>query len=70
MTTKELPVLLNPSQAAHLLGGVTSATLAVWRYKKKRDLKWHKIGRRVFYKESEILDFIARHEVDPAATQA
>lgn len=70
MTTKELPVLLNPSQAAHLLGGVTSATLAVWRYKKKRDLPWVKVGRRVFYEESEILAFITRHKVDPMAARA
>ena len=63
MSTSEvtvLPVLLTPAATARLLGGINPGSLAVWRCTGTKSLPWIKVGRRVFYKQSDVLDFIER----------
>lgn len=52
-----MPKLLTPKQAAESLG-LSEATLATWRCRKLRDLRFVRIGRRIFYELAEIERFI------------
>jgi len=52
-----MPKLLTPKQAAEVLG-LSEATLATWRCRKLRDLRWVRIGRAVRYELTEIERFI------------
>ena len=51
--------LLNRKQAAEFLC-VKEQTLAQWATAGRYDLKFVKIGRRVFYKRSDLEEFIER----------
>jgi predicted DNA-binding transcriptional regulator AlpA len=42
---------------------IAPETLAVWRCTKRYDLPWVKVGRRVFYRQSDIEAFIAKRTV-------
>lgn len=37
---------------------VAPGTLSVWACTKRYNLKWHKVGRKVVYKKSDVLAFI------------
>ena len=54
---KEFPKLYSPVDAG-LLIHVAPATLAVWRSTGRYNLKYTSIGRRIFYKETDLLEFL------------
>ena len=54
--------LLTPSEVSNLLG-VTTGTLQVWRTTRRYPLSFVKIGSRVMYRESAVLEFIERRTV-------
>jgi excisionase family DNA binding protein len=56
------PDLLTPEQAAQYLG-VSTATLAIWRCKKRYPLPYVKIGGLVRYRKPELDAFIASRAV-------
>jgi hypothetical protein len=49
--------LLRPSEVSKVLG-VAIQTLAVWRSSKRENLNYLKIGSRVFYQKSDVMNFI------------
>lgn len=61
--------LLTPAETAQRLG-LAPATLEVWRSEKIHRLAYVKIGGRVMYKLSDVLDFIESRRVDPGARKA
>ena len=54
---------MSPEEVARCLD-VTVETLAVWRCTKRYPLPWYKIGRKVFYRRSDVEAYIegTRHE--------
>ncbi len=50
--------LLKPAEAAALLG-TTPAALQQWRFHKRQPLDHVNVGRRIFYRESDVQAFIA-----------
>ncbi len=52
-TTLPLSDLLNSERASEILG-VKKGTLAIWRTTGRYDLKFVKVGRRVFYRHSDL----------------
>jgi hypothetical protein len=36
----------------------SEGTLAAWRHRGKTELKWHKVMSRIFYKKSDLENFI------------
>ena len=58
--------LLTPEQAAEYLH-VAPDTLAVWRCTGRYDLKFVKIGSRVFYDESDLEEFILSRTIKQTA---
>lgn len=62
--TPETPRVFNTPAAAALLG-VRPQTLAKGRCTGELKLKFVKIGRRVVYRESDILAFLAENLVTP-----
>jgi excisionase family DNA binding protein len=52
--------LLTRDQAAAYLG-IATRTLAIWKWAKRYDLPYVKIGRLVRYKRSDLDAFIRRH---------
>jgi Helix-turn-helix domain len=64
MTTDNQPLnLLTPRQAAKELR-VSPGTLAIWRCKKRYPLKFVKIGRKVFYRYSDLVSFVQKRTVE------
>jgi predicted site-specific integrase-resolvase len=59
MTVSEL---LSPKHTAELLG-VTTGTLAVWRCKRRYQLRFVKIGSKVRYRSEDIQRFIEARSV-------
>ncbi|MEK8088766.1 helix-turn-helix domain-containing protein [Thermithiobacillus plumbiphilus] len=55
----KLPALLDAEQAAKVLDN-SPQTLSIWRSTKRYNLPYVKIGRRVKYRVSDLLDFIER----------
>ena len=49
--------LLDTQTASEILG-VKPETLVVWRSTKRYDLPYVKIGRKVFYRENDVKNFI------------
>ena len=62
MQTQIFPERLTKKQAANILG-VTEDTLAVWRCTKRYPLSYIKIGRKVFYRLTDIEAFIESRTV-------
>jgi len=60
-----LSILLNPNQAAKLLG-IKKETLAVWRATKKVQIPYVKIGGAVRYTRSALLDHISENTFQSA----
>ena len=62
-THSEMPTLLTPADAATILH-VPVKTLARWRFENSH-LPYVTLGRKVLYRESDLVDFVARnvHEV-------
>ncbi len=56
--------LLTDVEAADLLG-VSPVTLAVWRCRKRYDLPWVCVGRRIRYRLTDVADFVERRIVRP-----
>ncbi|MCL1825451.1 MAG: helix-turn-helix domain-containing protein [Betaproteobacteria bacterium] len=56
-STPVLPELLTPTQAAQVLN-VTEGTLAIWRCEKRYHLPFVKVGRKVFYRKSDLIDWL------------
>jgi Helix-turn-helix domain len=63
--------LCSPPSAASILG-VTKDTLAIWRCTKRYQLPYVKIGRKVFYRFSDLQKFIQRRTVgsEPGVSRA
>jgi predicted site-specific integrase-resolvase len=57
--------LLSPKEAAERLH-IMENTLSVWRSTARYDLPYVKIGRKVFYRESDIETFIASNVIGGA----
>ena len=55
--------LLTPDEAAKALH-TTYGTLAVWRCTRRKNLRFVRISRKIFYKASDVQDFIDKH-TDP-----
>ena len=53
---------INPKEAAKILG-VSVDTLAVWRCTKRYPLTYIKMGRKVFYRASDLEKFIESRTV-------
>lgn len=53
----KLSDLLTPGDTANILN-ISPDTLAIWRYTKRYNLRYIKIGRKVFYQFSDILNFL------------
>jgi len=51
--------LLSTKEAAHILR-VAAGTLVVWRCRKRYGLRYVRLGSRIFYKPSDLDDFILR----------
>jgi hypothetical protein len=49
--------LLTPREAAHLLR-MAPATLAIWRCRKRYELNYLKVGRKVLYRRSDVEAFL------------
>jgi hypothetical protein len=49
--------LLTPSEAAHLLR-LAPATLAIWRCRKRYELNYLKVGRKVLYRRVDVEAFL------------
>ncbi|ORT50357.1 hypothetical protein ST37_10825 [Vibrio sp. qd031] len=56
--------LLSRDEAASYLG-LSSATLAVWASTKRYDLAYIKVGRKVYYTQQDLDEFIERSKVVP-----
>ena len=52
------PELLDTTQAAEFLGGISPVTLNTWRCTKRYDLPYVKIGGRVFYRVDDLRAFV------------
>lgn len=52
-----ISVLLNPGEAAARLR-TTPGVLAVWRSTRRYPLKFIRVGRKIFYRESDIEHFL------------
>jgi hypothetical protein len=63
-------LLLLPAEAAAVLRLKSAGTLAVWRCTHRHGLKFVKVGGRVMYRRSDLLEFIASRVVDPHAEPA
>ena len=57
MYTSILSNLIDTQTTAEILG-VKPETLVVWRCTKRYDLPYVKIGRKVFYQEGDVKNFI------------
>ena len=66
MTTPAQPLdtRLPPSEAAQYLG-VKPQTLAAWRCTGRQSLRYIKIGSRIFYRQSDLDEFLNRRTVTP-----
>jgi hypothetical protein len=51
--------LITPKETAEILG-IKQGTLNVWRCKKRYDLNFVKIGKRVMYRLQDVIDFIEK----------
>lgn len=58
-TPSELPTLLTESETAEILR-IKKETLSTWRFAKRYDLPWIKVGSRVFYDRAEVAAYIER----------
>jgi Helix-turn-helix domain len=58
---KEIPELLSTEQAAEKIG-VAPQTLTKWRMT-RYNLAFVKIGRKVYYRPDDLLDFLESHVV-------
>jgi hypothetical protein len=54
-----LTELITATEAGKRLGGITYGSLAKWRCQKSKALPFVKIGRKVYYRVSDIEAFIA-----------
>ena len=61
--------LITAKEAAKMLG-VNVGTLATWRYKKRYDLGYVKVGKAVRYRRQDIHAFIAERTQNPLAAYA
>lgn len=59
------PALVPPERAAELLG-VNVGTLNVWRCTRRYPLAYVKVGRRVFYKLSDLQRFVETRTIGAA----
>lgn len=55
--TMAISVLLNPSEAAARLR-TTPGVLAVWRSAKRYPLRFVRVGRRIFYRSTDVEKFL------------
>lgn len=61
-TVTTFPRLLAPPEAAELIG-VSVQTMAQWRSNRRYKLSWCRIGRKIFYKEADLLAFVESRRV-------
>jgi hypothetical protein len=61
---REFPKLLNENAAADLIG-VRPQTLSVWRSTKRYPLPYVRVGRLIYYRESDLLAFLDSRLVTP-----
>ena len=62
MATTAKPNLLDNDAAAEFLG-LRPNTLPIWRCTRRYNLPYHKVGRRVFYDEVDLLAFLDSRKV-------
>lgn len=61
--------LLTDEEAADLLG-VSPVTLAVWRCRRRYDLPFVRVGRRIRYRMADVVSFVERRTVRPDLSPA
>jgi hypothetical protein len=61
---REFPKLFNENAAADLIG-VRPQTLSVWRSTKRYPLPYVRVGRLIYYRESDLLAFLDSRLVTP-----
>lgn len=59
----QIEALLDPAQAAAILG-VQVETLNTWRCTKRYPLPYIRVGRRIRYREEDIMAFLASRRVE------
>ena len=60
---KPKPKRLNTEQAAEFIG-VSAGTLPVWRCNGRYRLPYVKVGRKVFYLEDDLIEWLERRKVN------
>jgi hypothetical protein len=50
-------MLMNTRQTAQIMN-ISAATLAAWRCKKRYNLRFYKVGRRVLYSQLDVEEFL------------
>ncbi len=60
--------LLSRDEAADYLG-LSASTLAVWASTQRYELAYVKVGRKVYYTQADLDEFIERSKVIPNADQ-
>lgn len=63
VTLSDPDKLLSSEETAEFLG-TTVGTLATWRSTKRYDLRWVKIGRKVRYRMSDVIQWIESRTQD------
>ncbi|MCL2876496.1 MAG: helix-turn-helix domain-containing protein [Betaproteobacteria bacterium] len=53
----QYPELLTPAQAAELLN-VSEGTLSIWRWSGRYGLPYVKVGRKVLYRKSDLINWL------------
>jgi predicted DNA-binding transcriptional regulator AlpA len=57
--------LLRPSQIEKIIPGKTARVLATERCLRRDTPPFIRIGKRIYYRESDLLAWIEQHKVDP-----
>lgn len=67
-TSAALPAFLTPEKVSQILG-LPTATLTNWRYRGTPHLPYTRVGRRVLYLTSGLVEFLAKNMAAPAAEE-
>jgi helix-turn-helix protein len=68
MSTATKPQLLTNSEAAEFIR-VTPGTLEVWRSEKRYEIPYTKVGGKILYDASDLLDWLASRKVRPGGRE-
>jgi hypothetical protein len=69
MVIQSKPTLHDSPSAARFIG-IKPNTLAIWRCTKRYNLAYLKIGRKVFYDERDLVNFLESRRIQPTEVMA